>query len=302
MIKRSILHFMDPPPPLGGVTLSVKNLVESINCVGGKAFYRSEDCLFNGYDVGHIHSSNKFKRFFQIIWLKLKCKKVIFTVHGLYFDNILINKLSLFFSDGVIFLNDDLIKYWVSESAKPMVKLPSLFKEGNKINCSCLRKNDRLTDKRILLLYSHSKSYKNEHEVYGIEFALKAIAKAQEQFKIILIDLDEGYAELVDELSSTLDIDYYPCEVNFTEKLKLCDIYLRPTCMDGSSLAVQEALLLGKRVLASDVVERIQGVDLYEFLNTDDFIDGLSRENTSMKKYTLESVDIYLNFLDEICK
>ena len=291
---------MDPPPPLGGVTLSVKNLVESINSIGGKAFYRSEDRLFNRYDVGHIHSSNKIKRLLQIIWLKFKCKKVIFTVHGLYFDNILINKLSLFFSNGVIFLNDDLIKYWVTESTKPVVKLPSLFKEGHKSNCSSLYKNERLSDKTTLLLYSHSKIYKNEYEVYGIEFALKAISKAKEQYKIILIDLDGGHAELVDKLSSTLDIDYHPCEVNFTEKLNLCDIYLRPTCMDGSSLAVQEALLLGKRVLASNVVERIPGVDLYEFLNTDDFIDGLGRESTPMKMYTLESVNIYLNFIDNI--
>jgi glycosyltransferase involved in cell wall biosynthesis len=288
---------MDPPPPIGGVTLSVKNLVESLRVKNYRSFYRFEDKLFSTYDVGHVHASNRFKRLLHILWMKLKCKSVIFTVHGLWFERDFINSLTLTLSDGVIFLNQNLIDTWSFESSTPMIKLPSLFKEG--YNLKYLSKNDSQENSKLtVLLYAHSKSYKNGNEVYGIEFALRSFTSVtNNNIKIVIVDLKGEYQSIIDELDDLLDIDYYPQTVDFNYLLSRCDIYIRPTCMDGSSLAVQEALIQGKRVVASNVVERMDGVELYSFLDKEDFLKVIFGPPESRQKFELTSIDNYVNFL-----
>jgi hypothetical protein len=67
--------------------------------------------------------------------------------------------------------------------------------------------------------------------------------------------------------------------------------------MDGSSLAVQEALIQGKRVVASNVVERMDGVELYSFLDKEDFLKVIFGPPESRQKFELTSIDNYVNFL-----
>ena len=293
-----ILQYINPPPPIGGVTISVKNLNDSLVAAGKCSTFRSGFNKNVKYDVGHVHASNPYKRLFQLLYLKIFCRKVIFTVHGLWLNDNKINRLGLHFSNGVIFLNNKLYEEWASKVDSNMIVLPSLFREGISIDTT----NKKLkSDKKTLLLYSHSRTYKNNQEVYGIEFALNSILKADEKYKVILIDLYAGYSELVNKLRDRIDIDYYPHAVNFAEMLSVCDIYLRPTCMDGSSLAVQEALLQGKRVIASDVVDRGDMVELYEYLNEKDFIATINEKGKSgAKKYTLSSVNQYLKYVSSL--
>jgi glycogen(starch) synthase len=48
-----------------------------------------------------------------------------------------------------------------------------------------------------------------------------------------------------------------------------CDIYVRPTLTDGDSMAIREALYLGKPVIASDAVWRPEACDLFELQDVD---------------------------------
>jgi glycosyltransferase involved in cell wall biosynthesis len=297
MNKMKILQFMDPPPPLGGVTLSVKNLVRSCRAIKLICNYRKDDHIFTLYDFGHVHASNKFKRLCHILWLKLKCKKVVFTVHGLWFDDIFINRLCLLIADGCIFLNNDLAAFWQPKATAVTTKLPSLFSEGFEVKKIIERNPD---NKLTLLLYAHSRSFHKGNEVYGIEFALESLLQSDAEFKIVLVDIRGDYSKLVEKLSPALNIDYFPYEVDFQSLLQNCDIYLRPTCMDGSSLAVQEALLLGKRVIASNVVERADGVELFNFLNQSDFLLKVFSQKKAKDGYKLKSVLEYVQFLESL--
>jgi len=203
----------------------------------------------------------------------------------------------LFLADGGIFLNNDLATLWQKKNGTITTKLSSLYSEGFEVKKSIERNSD---DKLTLLLYAHSKSYHKGKEIYGIKFALEALLQSHEKFKIILVDIRGDYSELVEKLTPNLDIDYFPHEVDFQEVLQICDIYLRPTCMDGSSLAVQEALLLGKRVIASNVVERSQGVELYKFLDQPDFLFNIFSQKAAKNDYELKSVLEYVNFLESL--
>ena len=119
--------------------------------------------------------------------------------------------------------------------------------------------------------------------------------------KVILVDLDAGYIDLVKNMKDKIDIDYFPHPVDFKGLLSKCDVYIRPTCMDGSSIAIQEALLFGKRVIASDVVDRDPMVDTYEHLNEDSFLAAISNQGRNNKdKFKLSSISEYLSFIDNL--
>lgn len=45
----------------------------------------------------------------------------------------------------------------------------------------------------------------------------------------------------------------------------MSDCYIRFTATDGDSLAVREALYFNKKVIASNIVDRPEGVELVEF-------------------------------------
>lgn len=289
---------MNPPPPIGGVTISVKNLIESLGYYDPNLVCNSlcQDRLFRRYDLGHVHATNKYKRLYQILYLQMKCKKVIFTVHGVNLQNGFVNRLSIKASDGVVFLNDKIINYWSSRIEKPMVKLPTLFKEGYKHPKITRQCNDELT----LLLYANRKAYKDGFEVYGVEFALASLSKSNKKFKVIVVDVSAEYKDVIQKYHGEIKIEYHPNAVDFNSLLQLSDIYLRPTSMDGSSLAVQEALMSGTRVIASNVVDRESEVVLYEFLDEDDFLKKIFSSEQTQSEFSLKSVSLYLDFIEKI--
>ena len=82
------------------------------------------------------------------------------------------------------------------------------------------------------------------------------------------------------------------------------DIVLRPTNFDGDSLTVREALMLGKPIVASDVVVRPAGTTLFENRNTDDLYKKLSALMTSpgMQENRASKTDnrVYTDFYSEL--
>jgi glycosyltransferase involved in cell wall biosynthesis len=290
-----ILHSINPPPPVGGVTVSMKNLHDSLISIGELSYYKRDFQLCVRYDIGHIHASNMYKRLLCIVLMNFFCKKVVFTVHGLSISDCFVNRLSLKLADGVIFLNQKIYNFWENKTNKNFVVLPSLFKEGAPVISKSDGGNRQNT---TVLLYSQSRYLKDGQEVYGIEFALKALVKSDIKYNVILVDLDGGYQDLVSELGRVIDIQYYPHPVVFSKVLSACDIYLRPTCMDGSSVAIQEALLHGKKVIASDVVDRGGFVEVYKHLDINSFIETLKKTETMTGgDFSLSSVHDYLEFI-----
>ncbi|MGR5116744.1 hypothetical protein [Photobacterium damselae] len=293
-----ILHSINGAPPVGGVTKSVENLHSSLLNTGHKSFLLKD--LFKNlkYDIGHIHASNIYKRLFLILIFKIFCRKVIFTVHGSWLDKNIINKLCIMLSSGIIILNEKLYKEWgKSKYSNKFRLLPILYKEGiGTKDIIAIKESSKIR----ILLYSSRKEYKNGQEVYGIEFALNTLSHLSLNFDITLVDLDGGYKNVVNSYTNKLQIRYFDYPINFEHLLQECDIYLRPTCMDGSSVAIQEALLLGKRVIASDIVDRTQGVELYKHLNSDSLLDVLNNDRLQSNTFTPPSVKKYVEFIDSL--
>jgi glycosyltransferase involved in cell wall biosynthesis len=127
---------------------------------------------------------------------------------------------------------------------------------------------------------------------------LDNISKLDDKYILVLLDIKGGYRDDVKGIESDRLI-YIDHEVDFLALLAEIDIYVRPTTRDGSSVAVQEALMLGKKVLASDVVERPAEVTLYKSGDFTDFKEKLEHIKET-EGFTPNSIDDYLAFCNQL--
>lgn len=298
---KNIILFGKIPPPIGGVTISVKNLMHSLKAYQVNASIFSISKIFKRFDCAHIHYSIFWKRAIGVLIGKFIARKVIFTVHGKYLDTSnIFNRFSVYIADGIILLNEELYSQFKHRDDKnKFTIMPSLFSEG--LNTNSDEDANLFTPEegiRYLLLYAYDRTFNNNEEIYGVEFILNNLDKFSEEYKIVLLDLSGKYESLAKQKKS--QVIYINRVVNFFSLLRQIDIYIRPTCMDGASVAVQEALINGTPVLASDVVDRPKQVVTYQYKNIDSFMHKLSSLPSSTEIMRLESVQKYLNFCENL--
>jgi len=283
------------PPPIGGVSKSIENLLHALKSRNIEAELFSKRVLFKRYDIAHIHYSKSWKRLLGLIIGKLIAKKVIFTLHGNHYRSDLFNNISAKLTDGVILLNKTTAKK-LEKKFKRITILSSIFLEGFQKK-DIIKKHyiDRKEGKVYLLVYAYGKVFQEGKDIYGIDFLLNNFISFNNKYVLVLVDPQGDYKNDVVKLNTNnlMHIDY---EVDFVSLLQEIDIYLRPTITDGSSVAVQEALLSNKYIVASNVVERPNGVTTYirgDFL---DFYDKLNHFKHNSNNFSPDSVKDYINF------
>lgn len=104
-------------------------------------------------------------------------------------------------------------------------------------------------------------------EVYGVSRAVEAVEIVREshdpEARLTIVAYGDGVRHLSDYprwVSMEVDVP----QTRLLEILAGIRALLRPTTTDGDSVVVREALALGCRVIASDVVPRPKGVELCE--------------------------------------
>jgi hypothetical protein len=107
---------------------------------------------------------------------------------------------------------------------------------------------------------------------YGYDTLVGALARIPEGERppVVVCDygiIDSAYMESVarrlKQLTSALFFRNLDPPV-FAYLLSRCDIYVRATDRDGDAVAIREAAYLGKRVVASDAVDRPIGAQLFK--------------------------------------
>lgn len=294
-----ILIFSSLPPVIGGVTKSAQNLLRALKTksidTSVVVNFSSIKLLFRRYDIAHIHYSKRWKRLLGLLLGKIVAKKAIFTLHSNTYKNGMLNFLSSKLADGVILLNRNAEKKYANRFKNSIV-LGSIFAEGiaqaNIKNKEYIQRKD---EKIYLLVYAFNKVYRDSKDIYGVDFMLENFSSLDDKYCLVLLDIKGAYRNEVNSINSDslIHLDY---EVNFLSLLSEVDIYLRPTTTDGSSVAVQEALLLGKNVLASDVVERPAEVTIYESGSFFDFKEKLENIKNNSSCFYPNSIDDYIAF------
>ena len=293
----SVVIFGSIPPPIGGVTKSIENLCNALKSKSISVEIFSKKSLFKRYDIAHIHYSKSWKRFVGLVIGKLIAKKTIFTLHGNKYNDDFFNNLNYKLTDGVIFLNNNVYEK-ESSKFKNIIVLTSLFKEGIntiKKSTSILKKQE---NKIYLLIYAYNKVYQDGKDIYGVDFILNNIERLDDNYVIVLLDPNKGYKDDVQSVlkSNFIYLDY---KVDFISLLEEIDIYIRPTSTDGNSVAVQEALIIGKQVVASDVIDRGEGVNSFKYNDFEDFMSKL-QNGKKENRYVPDSIEKYISFVGKL--
>jgi glycosyltransferase involved in cell wall biosynthesis len=293
------------PPPIGGVTISIKNLKIALEELkhSVKILSLSDFIKIKRFDIGHIHFSKRYKVIISILFSKILCKKTIVTKHGANFHpkKNLIDKIILNMSNGFITLNNEVFQR--CKRKEHCIKLPPIFKEG-------IEKREKSNKKyfikdrayKYILLYASNKAYINQKEVYGVNFTLESMKYLSKNVKLIILDPSGEYKDDIKSYKKE-NIVYINKYVDFNILVSQVDIYLRPTTSDGNSVATLEALSLNIPVVASDIVERASGILCYKAGDKKDFIskiDYILKNKKQINSFQLQSIDIYIEFCNNI--
>lgn len=266
---------------VGGVTESVSNFIRAATS-SGHSVRSGALAIFKNlykYDFSYINYSRPYKRLIAALLSRLYAKKTVVVYHGLYdFSQAhLTEQLAIHLSDICVLLNEKSYRSFVSVHGEHKAYLQtSLLKEGLRNNTS--RAVDKFSKiynvKFTMLLYC---SLLDMNDTYGVDFVYKSLDLLRSKFnsfKVILVDPNSSCSEHA--IVTDSNVIHYNHAVDFDSFLKSADIYIRPTCKDGNSVAINEALMVGCDVLASDVVDRPVGVHLYKWRDQCDFVNRIN--------------------------
>ncbi|GHU02723.1 hypothetical protein FACS1894147_05250 [Spirochaetia bacterium] len=285
--KYKILIIGKTPPPIGGVTIHIKRLLNTLDKAAVRySFYDygKEPCInglkkiFNA-NIIHLNLSNKNIRLSIILFLLVLHKKSIITFHGKYQFNDIRDYFSLRLSTYSFILNKFTYNNAIGKVKDEKIKLISAFippiDEEGYLRNEIREKIDKTSLNKEKIICTNAPGYVidiNNRDLYGIDFLLGMIKKMP--FYLLIISDPSG------KLKSQYN---YECENvlfisephSFIEILKRSDIFVRATTADGDSLSVKEALFLGKKVVVSDCVDRPDGCVIYRTDDEESFKNAL---------------------------
>lgn len=295
---------------------------QELNLSTKRLFSELPHCLkvLRPYKVLHSHYSLEHMVYLWCFLFLLQ-KKIVVTVHNsmvqrFYND---CDSLNRFFLKRVAH-HPNVTWVAVSEQTKEeMLKLPVKFKQPihvipayipdvKEVNGSLPATFQQyiVRHKKIIVFYGHSFMLHEGNDVYGFKDALDLYSKisnndANSMVGFILCISDDKDVEKIEKLhheAMSLGVeDKIHWQIGPIENMKALwektDVYIRPTCTDGDSVAVREALDMGVQVVASNVCMRPNRTLVYEYGNMDDFINKVT---TALKSCHAESEPDFDNY------
>lgn len=279
MIKK-LLIIGKTPPPIGGVTIHVKRLLEhlDVNNIEYDFYDLSKFSFFHfckkvkRYKYVHMHTSSPVLRLFFTFLCIITRTKSLITIHGNLnrYDKLrnLCDKISIRLSDYPIVINK--YSYSIASSLNKRTSLLSAYiapiqKESLPEKIISLLEGARFKNKSIVVTNAYAKSYdKNGVEIYGIDFLIHFFTQQRETDFILFISDPSGdyFKSHCNNMIDNERVIIIPYPHSFVGILKYADIYIRNTSTDGDSLSIHEALDLGVIVIATDIVDRPDNVIL----------------------------------------
>lgn len=268
------------PPPIGGVTIHVKRLIDHIIknqleyvFVPLKIYDISKWLISSFWKKGiiHIHSSSPYVRFiFSFVFVFSRYKTTL-TYHADFerFKGVkkILDKLAIFFINQPIVINKksfDQAKGINKNTILLSAFLPPIHTETLNYDLYQLILNKRLDYTTTYCLNASQIGIdKFGNEIYCGSELIELFSHSINKNKFLIFSDPSGqYSNFFSNKiipDNILIIDY---PHSFFEILKLSDVFIRYTTTDGDAISIHEALYLGKPVIASDVVDRPNGVHI----------------------------------------
>lgn len=139
----------------------------------------------------------------------------------------------------------------------------------------------------------------NGQDLYGIDTCIEALHILKECGEennylvfVVASNPDEKerilhYKDLINKYGITEHVLLWENPASFVRIIQLSDLVLRTTNTDGDAISIREAQFLGKPVLASDVVGRPEGVQLFKTRDANDLADKIVCARGNKEKVAL---------------
>ena len=297
-----ILQFAKLPPPIGGISIHAKRLLESLEKLSIEADildYSKKKKVINiikkiyKSDVVHIHLSRKLHRLLFIIIFKIIGKKVITTFHGRYtFDN-KYDRISLKLSNRSIVLNKfsfDNSTNFVNRTTLIGAFIPPLFIDKVSIKNETEQYIEKLKNKygNVFCTNAWNVSFdENNSEIYNGSLLVDIFSKTSNS-ALVFSDPVGNYKSYLLKKYKQLpkNIFFITYSHDFIDIIKMTSALIRATTTDGDSLSVREALYFSKNVITSNVVDRPNGCIIYK---TNEELESIINNYDTIKKPEIDS-------------
>jgi glycosyltransferase involved in cell wall biosynthesis len=282
--------------------------------------------LFIGNRIIHLHSNR------ILVWMFIcfypRSSKIIVTLHNqnlrkkLSFVKYIIIKLFFKKVKKIILNNDEFAYYLVKKfkiDSEKVIILPAFIEPLPEESEPLPFEIDTFFKKNEITISSFAwKLYKVDNkDVYGIDHIIDAFALLKKNKKSIgllliipIIEDQDHYNNLlakIDEYDLKGSILIYNKPVrNGFDVWKESNLFIRATMTDIEGISIKEAMSYNTPVIATNVVERPEGVSLYSYGDTKELsklmeeniqMDGSSLQNISIKNRISEIEQIYNSLL-----
>jgi glycosyltransferase involved in cell wall biosynthesis len=261
------------PPPVGGVTMHVKRLRQSLRragfhfsfCDPGSAPLPNILFKIATHRTIHIHFSNPTAQVLFAAFCRLTFKKLIITYHGCW--------------GRYGALGNWAVKLSAYLAHVPIVQERASLTQALRCNARSRQISTYIPDPETVPLparlqaaiASRRKYYqatfctnawnvtfdKNGHEIYGISEMIARFA-GYPDYQLLVSDPSGNYRSYIERRATHIpdNLLFISQLHDFKSILLLSDAFIRNTTTDGVSLSIQEARELGIPILASAAVER----------------------------------------------
>jgi len=269
------------PPPRGGVSVHVERLLHWL-CHAGRAFgfVNTKTLMLKDLikaarfaDVAHVHISNSLRRMGVLVILRIFGVCPIITIHGDVgrhgrFRNF-VETLTFRLAHAVITLNAHsfaAVGVLHSNVYRMSAFLPPAGNGELSGKAAAVLRDARNNVEILFVTNCSSLDYhSNGKEIYGIRSLLGFFEKIP-RWGLVVLDSTSRYrmfSGLTEEMIPT-NVWFLENGEDFVPVVGAADAYIRCTQTDGDSLSIWEALVQGKAVFASNVVDRPDGVITFD--------------------------------------
>lgn len=275
------------PPPVGGVSMHVKRLTQSLRRLGfdfdfcdpGKTSVFKILLQIATHRIIHIHFSNPVVQVVLALFCRLTHKKLIITYHGCWGRYGALGNRAVELSAHIAHV--------------PIVQERASLLQALRCNPRSREVSTYIADPEIQPLpaslqakiVSRRKYYratfctnawnvtfdKNGREIYGITEMIDRFHEYPE-YQLLISDPSGNYRSYIQKYNPHIsnNIFFISHLHDFKSILLLSDAFIRNTTTDGVSLSIHEARDLGIPILASAAVERLPFCSIfYDFSKTD---------------------------------
>jgi glycosyltransferase involved in cell wall biosynthesis len=294
-MHRDVLILGPYPPPFGGVSMHIQQLVRSARRRGLRADVanhyhsgRAEEVIFSLWrsplryaricarakaTVIHYHHSNWLTLLATAIGARMTRSKLVMTVHAetliceILSRHWIVSKSaikSLKSFDIVIAVSEDIRAQLSGYTSAPIIVIPAF--------AGCADTPQRTWDSdlsTVFVVAAYRVGASEEKDIYGLRLALEALKSlvaegGSSRLEIFVanrprVGRERNYLRTLRRIAALGGIESnvtWHFGSRLTDHLNPTRVFIRPTYVDGDSVSVREALAIGCQVIASDAATR----------------------------------------------